>query len=248
MRAVHHNDDIDRSVLKRRVMLYHQRVKERHAEAMRVVWWCRQWGVFIKQKHLLDKRERKDLVNDLPKIAEVHNDFKLLLKGFLEVDDQVRKLRSRLGKLARGNQVICRLMQVPGVKVVRATTFYAVIDTPFRFRSKQALWKYMGIGLEHSQSGVGKPRLHVPWRCNRVLKCVILGAAKSAIRGQDNVFAEQHERWLADGSSARICRRNVARSQSAVMWGMWKSGSEFDPRRVAVSIGGEPLTETRHRR
>lgn len=219
VRAVHHNGTLERSVLKRHVLLYHQRVKHRHAEAMRVVWWCRQFGVFIRQRDLLDAGRRRELAGQLPEVDLIRRDLRLLLKGFDVADEQVRRLRRRLAKLARANEQIRRFMVLPGVKVVRAATFFALIDTPFRFRSKQALCKYMGIGLERSKSGNGPVRLRVPPRCNRTLKCVILGAAKSAIRGQGNIFAEQHQRWLKDGCSARIARRNVARSLASVMWG-----------------------------
>lgn len=249
VRAVHHTDCLERTVLKRHVLLYHQRVRHRHAEAMRIVWWCRGFGLFVKQKDLRGPKAAKELARGLPDVKLVRQDLQLLLRGFAEVDDQVQRLRRRLARVVRGQEQIRRFMAIPGVKVVRAATFYALVDTPFRFRSRQALWKYLGIGLERQRSGTGPTRLHVPRRCNKVLKYVILGAAKSAIRGQGNEFAELHERWRADGCSARIIRRNVARSLSAAMWGMWKSGSAYDPRQIGAGGCGEVvLTEARHRR
>jgi transposase len=215
---------------------------------MRVVWWCRQLGVFIKQKDLLKADSVRELAGRLPDVELLRQDLRLLLRGFREADDQVRRLRRRLAKLVRGNEQMRRFMAVPGVKVVRAATFYALVDTPFRFRSKQALWKYMGIGLEREHSGKGATRLHVPRRCNRILKCMILGAAKSAIRAGNNEFAEQHERWMAEGCSARIGRRNVGRSQATTMWGMWKSGGVYDARRVSVGGSAGRLTEAGRRR
>jgi transposase len=128
------------------------------------------------------------------------------------------------------------------VKGVRAASFFAVVDTPFRFKSRQALWKYMGIGLERRKSGNGPLRLRVPLRCNRLLKNVILGAAKSAAASKDNPFADQYQRWLSMNCSPRVARRNVARSMAAVMWGMWKSGSAYDPRLVGVRSAAGQLT------
>jgi transposase len=248
LRAVHHNGTLERSVLKQHVLLYHQRVTHQQAEAMRVVWWCRQFGVFIKKKDLLNPATRSELAKRLPDVELLRKNLRLLLKGFDVADDQVKRLRRRLARLARGNEQIRRFMELPGVKVVRATTFYAIVDTPFRFKSKQALWKYLGIGLERHHSGTGPTRLRVPLRCNRVLKGMILGAAKSASRTGKNIFAEQHERWLTDGCSARVARRNLARSLSAVMWGMWKSGREFDARLVTANCCGKQLAEAGPRR
>jgi hypothetical protein len=57
---------------------------------------------------------------------------------------------------------------------VRAATLLAFLDTPWRFASKQALWRYLGIGLERRRSGNGPERLRVPLRSNRLLKGTIL--------------------------------------------------------------------------
>ena len=85
--------------------------------------------------------------------------------------------------------------------------------------------------LRAALNGNGPVRLRVPRRCNRVLKNVILGAAKSAAAAsKESVFADSYQRWLDAHRSPRVARRNLARSLATVMWGMWKSGSVFDPR------------------
>jgi len=94
----------------------------------------------------------------------------------------------------------------------------------------------MGIGLERRQSGSGHVALRVPRRCSRTLKNVILGAAKSAAASGNNPFADQYERWIERGCSPRIARRNTARSLATTAWGMWKSGSVYDP----TMIGRQP--------
>ena len=98
-----------------------------------------------------------------------------------------------------------------------------MVDTPWRFKSKQALWKYMGIGLERRKSGNGPLRLRVPLRCSRTLW---RGAANSAAAARDgNPFADQFRQAPGDGPIARVARGNVARSMAAAaMCGMWKSG------------------------
>jgi len=113
----------------------------------------------------------------------------------------------------------------------------------------------MGVGLERRRSGEGPLRLRVPGRCNRLLKSVILGAAKSAIASGGNPFADQYERWLGMGRSPRVARRNVARSMAAVMWGeaspapgMWKSGSAYDPTLVGPAPPACELTGAGRRR
>ena len=137
--------------------------------------------------------------------------------------------------LAKKQEVIVRLTELPGVAWVRAATFFAYLDTPWRFRSKQALWKYMGIGLVRKTSGDGPVYLGVELSANRVLKSMILGAAESAIMQKDNPFHEQHQRWTKAGISPRNAKRNVGRSMAAVMWGMWKNGGVYQVERVGIS-------------
>jgi hypothetical protein len=94
---------------------------------------------------------------------------------------------------------------------VRAATLRVYLDTPWRFRSAKALWKYLGIGLERRRSGNGPEMLGVPLQVNRLLKSTILGAARSAIAQGANPFADQQRRWIEQGLTAKLARRNVAR-------------------------------------
>ena len=241
VRPVHHNGSLERSVFKQHVQLYHQRVRIRHAEALRVVWRLRRFGLTtVKVKDL--GGDRTALLDRLPDSALLRRDVKTMLESYDLATAHLRRIRREMVSASRAYEPVARLRALPGVKGVRAATFFAVVDTPFRFRTKQALWKYLGIGLERRRSGNGPLRLRVPLRCNRLLKNVILGAAKSAIASKDNPFADQYQRWLGMNCSPRVARRNVARSMAAVMWGMWKSGSAYDPTLVGAGPAVRELT------
>jgi transposase len=82
--------------------------------------------------------------------------------------------------MAKTEPQIVRFRALPGVKWIRASTFFAYVDTPWRFPSKQALWRYLGIGLERWKSGAGPDRVRMPSQVNRSRKSMILGAAKSS--------------------------------------------------------------------
>ena len=224
---VHHPEELQRSLFKQQVQLYHDRVRHRVSEALKLIWRVRRLGVFIKEKDLIDPERRSEMLKQLP--IDARPDVEVMLDGYDQASEQVAALRRTLCRAARMNPMIKRLCELPGIGVIRAATFLAYIDTPFRFKAKKKLWKYMGIGLEKRQSGTGHVSLRVPRRCSRVLKSVILGAAKSAAAAGDNPFADQYQRWLDDGCSRRIARRNLARSLATVMWGMCKSDSKYDP-------------------
>lgn len=235
IKSVHHQQSLARSLFKQRVQMYHERVSHRVSEGLKIIWRVRRLGVFIKQKDLADDDLRQAM---LAKISEkmALEDVRLLLEGYDQAAEQVDKTRSRLIAMARKEPIVKSLCDIPGISWIRAATFFAFVDTPFRFKSKEKLWKYMGIGLERRQSGSGHVTLRVARRCSRPLKNVMLGAALSAIASGENVFAEQHRRWMDNNCPPDVARRNVARSQAAVMWGMWKSGSEFDPQLVGRTL------------
>lgn len=237
IKAVHHAASFDRVAFKRRVALYHDQVGHRVREANRLMAQCRQLGVFVHERDFAEADRWRECQERLPKHKVVRADLNLLWRGYRQAVAQADQLRRGLLTLARKNKVIRRFTEVPGVGWIRAATFFAYVDTPFRFKRKQALWRYVGIGLERRGSGEGSRLVRVSRDANRVLKNVILGAALSAVVSGKSPFAEQHGRWLKAGISSRNARRNVARSLAAVMWGMWKSGDDYRPEWVGVAVG-----------
>jgi transposase len=144
-------------------------------------------------------------------------------------------LRRRLVRRAKKEEVLRRFVALPGIAWIRAATRWVWLDTPWRFASKSHMWKYLGIGLERRHSGTGRQRLRVPSMVKRPLKSTILGAARSAIAQGENPFADQYRRWLAQGLSPKLARRNVARSLAATLWGLWKNGSAYHPEWLGVA-------------
>jgi transposase len=242
LKAVHHSDELPRDVFKAFVGSYHERVAHRIATGNKVIGAFKRHGVVIRQKDFADKTLRPALMEKLPQdpaMAPAIMAIQVLIESFDLARRHECKLRRELARLSKDQELIVRLTALPGIAHVRAATLFAYLDTPWRFRSKQALWKYMGIGLLRKTSGKGPVLLGVDPAANRVLKSVILGAARSAIMQGDNPFAKQHQRWKENGLSPRNARRNVARSLASVVWGMWKSGNVYDAEQVDRLPHGE---------
>jgi transposase len=180
---------------------------------------------------LMEAKSRLGVVKRLPPDATVRADLDSMLALYDVALEQEESMRRRLVAQARQNELIVRWKALPGVGWIRGATFFAFLDTPWRFKTKAKLWRYMGIGLESKHSGAGAKAVHVCQNANRHLKGAILGAARSALRAQEgtNPFAEQHRRWIAQGISPRNARRNVARSLAATLWSMWKTGNVYRP-------------------
>jgi len=233
LRPVRHPETLDQEIAKQHVVLYHDRVRQRVREANRIGALFRQHGVFVRERAFADPEHRGPLLSRLPPHRLLRSDMELLWRGYDMVADQVLEMRARLRHLARSIEPVCRMEEVPGLSWIRAMTFYVFLDTPWRFRNKSALWRYLGIGLERRHSGQGPTYVKVSQQSNRALRNVILGAAETTIRRRNNPYAVAYERWtVQERMLPRNALRNVARALASTLWGMWKSGSAYRPELV----------------
>jgi len=237
LKAVHHPASLDRTVFKQHVGLYHDRVRDRVRAANYLIAQFRQHGVFIAEEDFRKKESRDVLLRRLPGKRQLRDDISCLWLGY-DVQVQVEEFfHQELVKQARRIEPIRRFVNLPGISWIRAATYYVYIDTPWRFKGKSPLWKYMGIGLERRHSGTGRVRLQVARQSNRRLKNMILGAALSAVTQGANPFYDQYQHWLNKGGlSPQNARRNVARSLAATLWAMWKNGNDYRPGWVGVNM------------
>jgi transposase len=240
LKPVHQAGSLERSLLKQQVLLYHDRVRERVRQGNQLVSLWRRHGVFVKALTLLDEQEWQWQLTRLPVSNSLRRGLAQVREVYGLLVAQETSLREELAGRAKNIEAVRRFAELPGIGWIRGVTFYALIDTPHRFRSKAALWRYAGIGLERRHSGAGATRTRLSRRGNRRLKDVLLGAAKSAIAQADNSFADKFLLWRdTHGLHPANAKRNVARALAATMWSLWKSGQTYEPRRVAQG-GGRP--------
>lgn len=230
LKAVHQPQSLQRSLLKQQVLLYHDRVRERVRQGNQLVALFRRHGVFTRAGELLDEVEWRGCLRRLPRSAALRGGLQRVRRLYLFLLEDEEALRHELVGAARNFEPVRRFEALPGIGWIRGVTFYALIDTPHRFRSKAALWRYAGIGLERRHSGAGATRTRLSHEGNRRLKDVLLGAAKSAIAQNDNPFADKYRLWREEqGLHAANAKRNVARAVAATLWSLWKSGQTYEP-------------------
>lgn len=230
LKEVHQAGSLDRALLKQHVSFYHDRVRERVRQGLQLVALLKRQGVFASIGQIVDPEQRRQLWRKLPQRKVLFTNLEFVLQIYELMTEQEGKLRAELVRLARREEPVRRFEKIPGIGWIRAVTFYVYIDTPFRFKSKSALWRYCGIGLERRRSGDGPLRVKLARPANRPLKNVLLGAAKSAVASADNPFADKHHYWIQEESEhPATARRNTARAIANVLWSMWKNGHEYDP-------------------
>ena len=237
IRPVHHHADARRASFKDLVLFYRKCVNERVARANRLIWAVRGEGVLIREKDFAEESDRTKMLASLPRDRMLGMRAQMLLADYDQAVEHESQTHRELVRRARKIEVIRRFEALPGVGWIRAATFYALIDTPFRFRKKSALWRYMGIGLRRRSSGKGREQLYVGPECNHHLKDIILGAARDAARmREDNPFQQHYRRCIDHGLTPRIARRTIARAMASTMWGMWKSQTTYCPALVGRRI------------
>lgn len=237
LKRVHQSNTLERSLLKQHVSFYHDRVRDRVRLGNQVLALLRRHGVFASASALVDDEHRASLIPQLPDSALLRSDVRRLFGTYEFLLTQEAEIRQDLIREARRHDVVRRFTALPGMGWIRAVTFFVYADTPHRFPSKSALWRYCGIGLERRHSGNGRTQVRLMPRGHRKLKNVLIGAAKSAIASDDNVFADKYKQWREEeGLIPQTSRRNVARAIATTLWSLWKSGQDYDSCQVCRRV------------
>jgi hypothetical protein len=132
------------------------------------------------------------------------------------------------------------LRQIPYIGPIRAALLIALIQTPYRFRTKRQLWAYSGLALEtHSSAQYRyvegqlqrskKPLLlrGLNENHNHDLKDIFKSAATKASSGAGPLH-DFYEALLAKGVRPSMARLTLARKMAAITLIVWKKGVCFD--------------------
>jgi transposase len=235
LKPVHQLDSLEKVAVKQIIGMYHDRVAHRVGEGNHLLSLGKRWGVMLQRSRLLREDGQawlKSVLENAAVPAEIVLLAEDLRQSVVRAVEQEESLHGKVHRITEGNKMMSRVAELPGYGPIRAATLISHLDTPWRFKSKSALWKYVGIGLRREKSGDGLAVIKVEQSCNRLLRNVVIGAARTAIQQKENVFAQRYARWIGAGVSPRNARRNVARDQVTAVWGMWKSDSAFDAKLI----------------
>ena len=199
LKAVHQPNSSEKAGIKQLVGIDHERVAHRVGEGCRLLALGRRCGVLLKRSMLLGTQGRRMPESRLEQgavPARIRSVAEGLRESFDAAVKQEEQLDEQVCELAREDKMMRRVAELPGYGPVRAATLSSYLDAPWRFKSKSALWKYVGIGLRRQSSGEGLDVVLVEQACNHLLRNVVIGAAQSAMDQKENVFAERYARWM----------------------------------------------------
>ena len=132
------------------------------------------------------------------------------------------------------------LRQIPCIGPIRAALLLALIQTPYRFRTKRQLWAYSGLAIQTHSSAEYR---YVEGQLRRSNKPVALrGLNKNHNHDLKSIFKsaatkastsagparEFYEALLAKGRKPSMARLTLARKMAAITWTVWEKGAHFD--------------------
>ena len=138
------------------------------------------------------------------------------------------------------------LKSIPFFGPIRVALLLAIIVTPFRFRTKRALWPYAGLAVvtrssaDHEIDGTQLRRRRRPpltrglnRNHNPILKSVFKGAAASAT-AKDGPLRDLFETSVARGVRPELAKVTLARKIASVTLTLWKKGVLWDPKKLTM--------------
>jgi transposase len=141
-----------------------------------------------------------------------------------------RSVDRELEKLARGNEVCRRLMEIPGVGPICALTFYAAVDDPHRFSRSADVGSYFGLAPRLNESGSIVKKSRISKMGNRHVRGLLVQAASMYVTHckEDGGLRDWTLR-LQQRLTRIPSRVALARKLAVIMLAMWKTGNHFDP-------------------
>ena len=142
--------------------------------------------------------------------------------------EQIAMLDRQILTRARDDTAARHLMTIPGVGVVIALAYSAVIDDPARFRKSASVGAYLGLTPRRYQSGEVDRAGHISKCGDGLLRAYLFEAA--------TVLLSRHRRastlktWglaLAKRIGMRRAKVAVARKLAVIMHRMWSDRSEY---------------------
>ena len=142
-----------------------------------------------------------------------------------------------------------RLRTIPYLGPVRVALLLAVLQTPWRFRTKRNLWAYTGLAVvTHATAQYeldGQRRVQRRRRPpmtrglnrnhNRVVKDVFKSAATAAAT-RPGPLQDWYSGLVARGMREELARVTLTRKLVALTLHVWKTGERYDPAKLTTSM------------
>jgi transposase len=195
----------------------------------------RELGVFIPQGARFVAPRLATLLEDgtevptalLPLLAEARIEI-------LSLEDRIKAAETQLRAIASEDDVVRRLMTIPGVGLLTATALVAAIGDFSRFSSGRRLASFLGITPRETSSGGYRRLGKISKRGNSYLRTLIIHGARSSLLAGKRTLQPDHLRSWAIGIEARTCHNlatvALANKMARIVWAIAAHSTTYEPR------------------
>jgi len=170
--------------------------------------------------------------------AQVGFEMRLLIQQYDFLERQIDEAEARLATLLDGDTAR-RLLTIPGVGPATVATLLAEIGDIWRFTDVDQLLAYAGVHPKEQSSGKKGERAETSWTMAKTGNTYLRAAAyRMAVVGikHNPILRSHYARKRAAGKSSMNAVGHCMSKALSLIWGVWRSGQDFDPRH------GEPRT------
>jgi transposase len=199
----------------------------------------RGWGIPCAGTQVYAPRHRSEWLGKITE-AGVHRRAELYYQQLDALQALRQQVRRDLLTESRKHSATKWLRQIPQIGPIRAALLIALIQTPWRFRTKRQLWAYSGLAIEtHSSAEYryveGQLRRSKKSQMlrglnenhNHDLKAIFKSAAMRASICA-GPFQDFYQALLSKGMRPSMARLTLARKMAAITLIVWKKGARFD--------------------
>lgn len=192
-----------------------------------------------EERYGSDPQVRRELIEALPN-AGLRSRARILYFELQAQEMLVEQARKEMLAEARTIQAVRWVQTVPGFGDIRAASFVGWLQTPFRFRGKRQVFKYVGLAVVSHTSADWEVKGGAIQRkvrsghtrglnrnFHRPLKNIVMGAAMTA-RIKDAAWGAHADRLVAEGMDREMARLTIARKLTSTVWTLWKKGEPYD--------------------
>lgn len=165
--------------------------------------------------------------------AQVAFEMRLLIQQYDFLERQIGEAEAQLASLL-DSSTAQRLLTIPGVGPATAAALLAEIGDIWRFTDVDQLLAYAGVHPKEQSSGKKGGRPGTSWTMaktgNSYLRAAAYRMALVGIR-HNPVLRSHYARKRAAGKSPMNAVGHCMSKALSIVWGVWRSGQDFDPRR-----------------
>jgi hypothetical protein len=247
VRPVYHHRTAEGAELKELARTYVNLVEDSTRVMSRVKALFRARAIATPGRGVYSPRERGDWLAQLPSGGARFRAEALYAE--LEVVQQLRRrAKTALLTAARRHPAWPVLRAIPGFGLVRVALLLAVVQTPWRFRTKRNLWAYAGLAVTtritaqyelQGRTPVRRRRAPLTRGLNRnhhpLVKALFKSAAQTAM-ARPGAFHDMYHKLVASGMREELARVTLARKLAAVTLRVWKTGDAYDPAKLMQAV------------